>query len=267
MIASLPMYDLPEIRAATDAWWEGLARAFRREGIADVPKRLAREGGVEQHWLAPDLLLSQTCGYPLTHALSGRVRLVATPCYRVEACAGPRYCSVVLVRADGAVGTLAQLRGARCAVNSRHSQSGYSALRALVAPLSAAGRFFGAVEVTGGHRASIERVAAGRADVAAVDCVTHALLARHCPSALDGTRVLCRTASAPGLPYVTSGAASDDLIARLRAGLARAFADPDLEPARAALLLAGFEALPLAAYDRIAEIEAEALARGYAEVA
>src|SRR6185312_8107473 len=31
-VASLPMYDLPELRAATDAWWKGLARAFRREG-------------------------------------------------------------------------------------------------------------------------------------------------------------------------------------------------------------------------------------------
>ena len=36
-VASLPMYDLPELRAATDAWWRGLAQAFRREGIADLP--------------------------------------------------------------------------------------------------------------------------------------------------------------------------------------------------------------------------------------
>jgi hypothetical protein len=34
MIAALPMYDWPEIREATDAWWAGLARAFRREGPA-----------------------------------------------------------------------------------------------------------------------------------------------------------------------------------------------------------------------------------------
>ena len=26
MIASLPMYDWPEVRDATDAWWHGLAR-------------------------------------------------------------------------------------------------------------------------------------------------------------------------------------------------------------------------------------------------
>ncbi len=261
------MYDLPEMRAATDAWWDGLARALRREGTVDVPDRLTRDGTLERHWAAPDLLLSQTCGYPLTHALCGRVRLVATPCYETEACQGPNYCSVILVRADSGITDFSELRGARCAVNGRESQSGYSALRALAAPLSTDGRFFSRVEVTGRHLASIERLAAGTADVASVDCVTHALLARHCPAALDGTRVLCRTASAPGLPYITRATASDDLVARLRAGLRRAFADPDLASARQALLLAGFEVLPLAAYDRIIEIEQGALSHGYAEVA
>jgi ABC-type phosphate/phosphonate transport system substrate-binding protein len=261
------MYDLPEIRAATDAWWAGLARAFRREGIADAPDRLTRNGAHDRNWLVPDLLLSQTCGYPLMNALAGRVRLVATPCYRTEGCDGSSYSSVVLVRADSAVTTLAQLAGGRCAVNSRDSQSGYSALRALIAPLSRNGRFFGAIEVTGGHAASIERLTGGTADVVSIDCVTYGLLARHRAAALDGTRVLCRTASAPALPFITAGAASDDLVARLHAGLHRAFADRDLDAVRDPLLLAGFEVLPLAAYDRITEIEQDALSHGYAEVA
>lgn len=266
MIASLPMYDLPEVRAATDAWWAGLARAFRAEGLEGVPEHLTRGGRIETHWLAPDLLFTQTCGYPLTHGLSGRVRLIATPCYRAAGCHGPSYCSVVLVRAESPAGELAELRGARCAVNHPHSQSGYSALRALAAPLSRGGRFFGSVEVTGSHTASIARLASGAADVAAVDAVTHALLARHRPDALSATRVLCRSASAPGLPYVTRADASEDAVRRLRAGLAEAFADPALAPARDALLLEGFEVLPLAAYDRIVEIERHALSHGYPEI-
>ncbi|HUL05457.1 MAG TPA: PhnD/SsuA/transferrin family substrate-binding protein [Candidatus Acidoferrum sp.] len=266
-VASLPMYDLPELRAATDAWWQGLAHAFRREGIADVPDSLDGRTSYQEIWSRPDLLFSQTCGYPLMRALAGRVTLVATPCYRAEGCDGPNYCSVVVVATDSTARTIADLRDTRCAVNGLDSQSGYNALRALVAPHAERGRFFGSVAVTGGHRASIARVATGEADIAAVDCVSYALLARHRPQALTGVRVLCRTAPAPSLPYITRVGADADLLRRLRAGLERAFADPGLAEARAALLLDGAAVLPLAAYDRIDELEQAAIAAGYPQIA
>jgi ABC-type phosphate/phosphonate transport system substrate-binding protein len=266
-VASLPMYDLPELRAATDAWWEGLAQAFRREGIADVPDSLDRRPTYKDVWLAPDLLFSQTCGYPLTHALAGRVELVATPCYAAEGCEGPGYCSFVIVSADSAASVIGDLRGARCAINALDSQSGCNALRSLVATVAEGGRFFGGVAITGGHRASLALVASAQADVAAIDCVTHGLLARHRPQALAGTRVLCRTASAPGLPYVTRAGADADLLRRLRGGLERALADAQLAEVRGELLLAAAAAVPLAAYDRIGDMENAAIAAGYPGVA
>lgn len=266
-IASLPMYDLPELRAATDAWWRGLARAFRREGIVDLPASLDRQVPYREVWLMPDLLFSQTCGYPLTHALADHVALVATPCYRTDGCDGPSYCSFVIVAAGSSIRAIGDLRERRCAVNGLDSQSGYNALRALVAGEAREGRFFGAVTMTGGHKASLAHIASGQADVAAVDCVTHGLLARYRPQALEGTRVLCRTASAPALPYVTRAGADADLLRRLRAGLDRALADPDLAAARDALLLEGAAVLPLAAYDRIDEQEAAAIAAGYPAIA
>jgi ABC-type phosphate/phosphonate transport system substrate-binding protein len=266
-VASLPMYDLPELRAATDAWWQGLARAFRREGIADVPASLDRRPTYQEVWLARDLLFSQTCGYPLTHALAGRVELVATPCYSADGCQGTNYRSFVVVAADGPVRALEDLRGLRCVINGLDSQSGSNALRALVAPLARDGRFFGSVAISGGHRASLARVASGQADVAAIDCVTHGLLARHRPQALAGTRVLCHTASAPGLPYVTGAGAGADLVRSLRSGLERAFADSELAAARDALMLGGVAVLPLSAYDRIAQMEDAAAAAGYGQLA
>lgn len=266
-VASLPMYDLPELRAATDAWWQGLARAFRREGLADVPDLLDRRADMKTIWLSPELLISQTCGYPLTHTLAGKVTLLATPCYAAEGCAAAEYCSVVIVRADHPAESLADLRGGRCAINAAESQSGCNALRALVAPLAEGGRFFGQVILSGGHRASIEQVVDGRADVAAIDCVTYTLLARHCPSAVAGTRVLCRTPSAPNLPFITRARADADLVARLRAGLAGAVADPSLASVREALLLADVTVLPLSAYDCITDMENAAMAAGYREVA
>ena len=59
----------------------------------------------------------------------------------------------------------------------------------------------------------------------------------------------------------------DATVARLRAALFRACRDPSLEAARADLLLAGVAALPLAAYDRIRELEGLAARRGYPALA
>jgi ABC-type phosphate/phosphonate transport system substrate-binding protein len=265
--ASLPMYDLPELRDATDGWWRGLARAFAEAGIADVPAVLSRDHDYGAVWRDPGLLFSQTCGYPLMHELRGRVRLVATPCYSAPGCAGADYCSFVVVRRDSGFTDMASLWGARCAVNGLDSQSGYSALRVLAAPYARAGKFFGEVAVTGGHRKSIEMVAAGKADAAAVDCVTFGLLARHRPAAIADIRVLCQSPSAPNLPFITGLSADDGQVARMRAGLRQAFADPELADARDALMLSGCEFLPLESYDRILEIENQAIALGYGELA
>src|SRR5581483_1836272 len=127
-LASLPMYDLEEVVKATDAWWAGLARAFRHEGVRDVPARLTRRGTAEDHWAASDLLFTQCCGYPLTHAFADLLQVVATPCYDAPGCCGPAYCSFVVVREDMRARDVEDLRGSTAAVNATTSQSGYSAL-------------------------------------------------------------------------------------------------------------------------------------------
>jgi ABC-type phosphate/phosphonate transport system substrate-binding protein len=266
-IANLTMYDLPEIAAANDAFWDGMARALAREGLAAVPRTLTRGVDLDALWRSAELLFSQTCGYPLTHAYKDALRLVATPVYEAPGCDGANYVSLIVVRAEDPVRGLPDLRGRTAAVNHAASQSGYSALRASVARLAHDGRFFGRVVESGSHGASLARVAAGKADVCATDCVTHALLARHRPEALENLRVLARSPAAPGLPYVTRAAAADDLVARLRAALFAALAKPELASARQALLLTGAEVLPEVAYQPILDMEAQAKALGYAEVA
>ena len=44
------MYDLPEVRAAADALWAGLARHLEREGVADVPRALAHDQPIAALW-------------------------------------------------------------------------------------------------------------------------------------------------------------------------------------------------------------------------
>ena len=266
-IANLTMYDLPEVAAANDAFWAGMARALVREGLAETPMALTRGVDLGELWRGPELLFSQTCGYPLVHAFKDTLKLVATPVYDAPGCEGPDYVSLIVVRGEDSLRGLADLRGRTAAITHTASQSGYSALRASVAGLACDGRFFARVVESGGHPNSLALVAAGEADVCATDCVTHALLARHRPEALAGLRVLARSPAAPGLPYVTRAAASDDLVARLRAALFAALEDPDLAAAREALLLAGAEVLPISAYQPILDMESRAESLGYAAVA
>lgn len=265
-IASLPMYDLEGLRDATDAWWKALARAFRDRGIGDVPANLER-GSRHDHWSSPDLLLSQTCGYPLMNDYTGRLRLLATPVYEATHCRGTSYCSLVLVREGSAVAGLEGLRSLRVAVNGFDSHSGFNALRAIIAPLARQGRFFGDVIESGGHLESLRMVTGGTADVCAVDCLSFALWRDTIPEITAGARILAATDHAPNLPYVTAIGRGDAEVEALRQGLFDAARNPDLEAVRARLRIGGFEILPLEAYDRIHAFARLARDHGYQEIA
>ena len=261
------MYELPGLKAATDAWWAGLAAAFRAEGLTEVPQELTRTDDAAALWSEPDLLFSQTCGYPLTHALAGRVTLLATPVYDCPGCEGGLYHSEILLRADDPAEGLADLRGRRAAVNAVDSQSGFSALRHAVAPLAEGGCFFAEVTRSGSHLASMALVAEGAADVCAIDCVTYHLARRGDPDLAACLRPLTRSATAPALPYITRRDIPAADLERLRAGLARACADPGLAETRAALAIKGVVVKPLSDYDLILQLEAEAVAAGYPDLA
>src|SRR5215467_9995063 len=111
MIAGLPMYDLPELHAPDDEWWRGLARAFRVEGIDDIPDQLDRSLSLEELWGSPDMVLAQACGYQLMGDWAGRLEYLATPCYAAPGCEGSSYCSWIVIRADSSGGDLEDLRG------------------------------------------------------------------------------------------------------------------------------------------------------------
>jgi ABC-type phosphate/phosphonate transport system substrate-binding protein len=267
MFASLGMYDLPELASITDAWWSGLRRHFMAQGLSDLPAALNRSGDPVERLKAAGLSFAQTCGFPLTHKLKGHVQLLATPRYLVPGCAGATYVSWIVVRQDEQAKTLADLRGRRVAYNDDGSQSGYNSLRAMLAPLAHGGRFLGAAIESGAHRNSLAMVKAGAANAAAIDCVTFALIARAAPQEVQGIRVLCASATAPGLPYVTAAETSPSDVQRLQNGIEAAFADPALTQTRAALALDGCEFLLPAAYEVIPAMESAAIAGGYPRLA
>ena len=261
--ASFPMYDFPEVRDAHDILWRSIARRLEEAGVSGVPPGLDRTRGVHDLWTDPGLLLTQCCGADLAGAYAGTLALIATPRYRAPGCEGCRYSSVVIVATDSRAGDIADLRDALCVVNSFDSHSGTNALRALIAPFSRRGRFFSGVTTSGSHPASVAAVANGEADVAAIDCVTYALLERYRPSALEGTRPLRYTEQAPGIPFVTRAGASAGLIHTLQGALREAFEEPEVRAAGAAVFIDGVEILASSVYERIGEFERLAAEWGY----
>ena len=265
--ASLGMYDFPWLAAACDTFWQAMVRQLTAAGLADVPERLDRSRPLGAIWRDPQLLLAQTCGYPLVTGLGRAVTVVATPCYEAFGCDGASHRSLIVVPAGSAATDLAQLRGARAAINGRDSNSGMNLLRALVAPLSDRGRFFGEVVTTGAHLASLAALREGRADVAAIDCVNHALVARDRPALLEGTRVMTVSAASPALPLITAASCPQAEVHALREALRACIADPALAAVRERLLLRDVVVLPDDAYAVVEALAATARDAGYAELA
>ncbi len=267
MIALLPMYDFPELRAETDAFWQGLSGHFAASGLADVPEVLARPADLYAAWLSPDLMFAQTCGYPLTHRLKGRVRYLATPSYSAEGCAESSYRSFIIVRDEAGLGKASDLAGRVAAFNGADSQSGSNVLkRYLSAQGVPPGSLGGAVE-SGAHRKSVGMVKSGEADFCAIDCVSWALLGDVAPEEVAGLRILAETEAAPCLPFVTSLSRPIEDVSALRAGLAAAFDDPELAEVREKLQLEAVNVFEESAYDIILTQEAAAQAAGWMRLA
>jgi ABC-type phosphate/phosphonate transport system substrate-binding protein len=251
----MPMYDMPEVSAALDSLWRGFATNLRREGLDDVPGALIHGHHLDRLWDDPELWFSQCCGYDLVNGQAGRLVPIAVPRYGAPGCEGCDYSSLIVVRDDHGADDVLEMRGAVCVINGPDSHSGMNALRALVAPVSERGRFFSQVKISGTHADSLDMIRRGTAEVAAIDCVTFALLGRHRPAALSGIRKLGRTYPAPGIPYVTRAALARDTVTRMRAAVFRSFADPDLATARQALFLDGVEEIHLTEYERILDFQ------------
>ena len=194
MRASLPMYLTPQTAAATDRLWQGIRSAMAQHGL-ESPKTLDPNGIGYDYWTAPDLIFSQTCGMPYRTRLHGQVVLIGTPDHGAAGCPKGFYRSVVVKRRDD---PRKSTDNARVAYNGADSQSGFAALANSLGPdVSKTGRWI----ETGAHRNSAIAVAQGHADIAALDCVTWALL-QDDPEYVDELSVLFETDPTPGLPYI-----------------------------------------------------------------
>src|SRR5471032_2105285 len=259
MLISLPMYAV--VRDDVEQFWLAFSRQLASLSHDVFPTDLSWPEDRLTHWQHPDLLLSQTCGFPLVEFLPN-VQLVGTFSYDAPGCTGPYYRSFLVVRDEDRLASLSDFRGRRAAFNSTDSQSGYNSLRALVAPLAEKGQFFGLAVESGGHRQSLELVRQGQADIAAIDCVTLELLRRYQPQELEGLCIIGETAATPGLPLIASASTPPETLSLLRLALLETVAHPPNEALCERLLIHHFSVLPREEYQVIQQMKEQARQRG-----
>ncbi|MFD1036139.1 phosphate/phosphite/phosphonate ABC transporter substrate-binding protein [Sphingomonas hankookensis] len=259
-IAWLGMYDHPGQHAANDALWSAIRDHLRASGLADVPEQRSRDTDIHRVWAHPGLLLGMICTRPW--ALAHRdLQLLGHPVYAGTDRPGEHRSWIVVRRDDPAV-RLADLRGRRAAINDGGSNTGMALLRDRIASLAQDGCFFGEVVATGAHAASARAVATGRADVAAIDEVTFAALARFEPELTERLRILDKTAPAITPAFVTAAGTPPDIVSLLRIAL-----DQSLPHEPPALGLMGMVPPSPALADRIMAQDEAAARAGYPHLA
>jgi hypothetical protein len=160
--ASLPMYNLPEMRAVNARFWEALRGLLVEAGLRDVPESFTFDRLPVPERIGPEVLFSQTCGYPLETIFSGQAVRLGTPCYAVPGCDGPTHCGLFIVPARSTARELRDLRGGVFLFNNRHSNSGMNLPRRSLADIADGRPFFQKVIETGSHPGNLDRSRAAR---------------------------------------------------------------------------------------------------------
>jgi len=254
-IANARMYA---VNAATSSAWSTVLRWVVRQAevdadVFDYPAPLP----LPALWARDDLAGVFICGHPFSRAHPQPVALAA-PVPSVAAYRdAPVYWTCIVARDDSGIGSLGDTFGRRMAYTSPDSQSGYLALRALVA---AKPRPFSAmVGPLTTPRRVVEAVLAGDADAGPVDSYALDLMRLHEPDIIASLRVVATTPPTPIPLLVASPTVPPDDVRRLRGAFTEVEHAPALADARAALLLRRFAPVDAGAYAALREPVGQAL--------
>ena len=236
-VASLAMYPYTHLRSDWDRLWLSVRSRLSFDAppldwdlLPDVACRRA------------DLLLGQTCGWPLVTDLANRVRVVGTFDCTVDGAIDGTYRSLLVSNRDQPLADILQRPGLRVVANSADSLSGWISLQSVA---NAQGVHVDNVEWTGAHALSLVALREGRADLTAIDSVSWSHLDRSGLSVVGcGPRIPC-------LPLVTSPSSPDAVVDELRRAFAGAVSDPTMTESCASLRIRGFLDRDLADYEGI----------------
>ena len=228
MIAHLGMYPFAHLRDAYDRLWDAV-----RGRLGGAPDRLDRDIDLQTAWRHPDLLLGQTCGWPLVRDLAEQVEVVGAFDVDVPFAAGGRYRSVLVASKPLGIDEWKADPAAVVAQNGPDSLSGWISLQ------WAWGGVPPNVLVSGGHALSVKAVAEGRANVASIDAMSFQFITESEPAVGGRVNVIGHGPLVPSLPLVMS----KQLASRrneVRAALAQVVADPAMASTCATLRIRGF---------------------------
>lgn len=237
------MYPLAGLREPYDALWAAIRDRLDDEGIAGLPESLEWDRDLHQSWADPDLLIGNTCGWPLVTELEGRVAVIGVFDMNVPFATEGHYRSVLVASRPMALAEWRARPDTVLAVNTLDSLSGWVSLA----------HEWGAIPeepmVTGGHLLSMRAVAAGSAHVASIDAVTFEHVVRSEPMT-GGLHIVGHGPLVPTLPLVCA-VQHAHLVPTLRRVLGAVVADPAMGEVCAALLIRGFVPLDRSAFDRL----------------
>jgi ABC-type phosphate/phosphonate transport system substrate-binding protein len=238
-IASMAMYPFINLRNAYDHLWDGV-----RSRLALAAPELDWDLEPLEACRRDDLLLGQTCGWPLVTELASTVRVVGTFDCDVDGAFDGTYRSVLVTNTGDPLADLLLRPDLTVAANSADSFSGWVSLRSVAA---AAGRALERVEWTGSHAASIDALQRGRAHLAAIDAVSWVHLGG------QGLSIVGHGPRIPCLPLVTAGTSSDALLGELRGAFAATVRDPAMADTCATLRIRDFLVRDLVDYKGLDE--------------
>jgi len=265
--ASLPMYCLPEMEAANSAFLAALQRRLLAKGIGAAATSFSSNHGVAvSDSVSPGSLFTQICGYPLFKHYRDRYRMLATPHYAMPGCVGSSHRAFFMVRADDPTERLEGLRGRIFGCNSLLSNSGMNLPRISLARIAGGMPFFSSVVMTGAHVTSLQRLEEGSIDTCSVDNVTWGFFKKFRPCVAERYRILAETVSSPSLPFVTSVNTTESEAVTLAETLYEIVNDPQIAHIPEALALTGLAVPDIAAYERLADYEREAIELGFPEI-
>jgi phosphonate transport system substrate-binding protein len=199
-----------------------------------------------------------TCGLPYARKADLKpplLRLMAAPVmaaphYKNQ----PVYFSDIIVRADSPYETFDSLRGSVFAYNEIYSLSGYMLPCYHLLTLSQMGRFFGKMVQSGSHAHSMDWVAQGRADAAAIDSVVLEMELRQHPNRANTFRVIDQIGPQPMPPVAASTQLDDAYRQRLSGALLTMHTDPSAEAIFKQVGMRRFAAVVDSDYDPIRHI-------------
>ncbi len=170
--------------------------------------------------LRPDMAFICGLPYVLMRQTPAPVEVLAAPVLQGERYGGrPIYFSDVVVHRDSPFQTFADLRGASWAYNEAVSQSGYGITRHHLLQMGETDGFFREVIHTGWHQRSLELIAAGEIDSAAIDSQVLTIFRRDDPALMENLRVIDSLGPSTIQPVIARATLDKALKADIQAAL------------------------------------------------